>query len=141
MMVLGATDRLSCILTLMIILSKFYFSGRTPFSLGHSPGPAFSGRSMSRVPTNELFPALTDFGVWIPVRIRCRQSNTTLSCDTCDTASRVGRLTCPDQRGLGLSELPSGGDDGEDSSTLGVSESWLNADSCISSTSCVSRWL
>jgi hypothetical protein len=38
------------------------FRGGTPFYLGHSPGPAFSGRSMSQLPTNEPFPAPTDFG-------------------------------------------------------------------------------
>jgi hypothetical protein len=37
MMVLGATDRLSCIVS----LSKFYSSG-DPLFLGHSPSPAFS---------------------------------------------------------------------------------------------------
>jgi hypothetical protein len=36
--------------------------------LGDSPSPAFSGRSMSQLPTNELYPVPADFGVWIPVR-------------------------------------------------------------------------
>jgi hypothetical protein len=61
-MVLGATDRLSCIVS----LSKFYSSG-DPLFLGHSPSPAFS--------TNELFLVPTDFGA-ISRPIRCLQSNT-----------------------------------------------------------------
>jgi hypothetical protein len=62
-MVIGATDRLYCIVS----LSKFYSSG-DPLFLGDSPSPAFSGRSMSQFPTNELYPVPTTFGVWIPVR-------------------------------------------------------------------------
>jgi hypothetical protein len=52
---------------IVLSLSKFYSSG-DPLFLGDSPRPAFSGRSMSQFPTNELYPAPTDFGVWIPVR-------------------------------------------------------------------------
>ena len=62
MIVLGATDRLSCIVS----LSKFYSSG-DPLFLGHSPSPAFS--------TNELFLVPTGFGA-ISRPIRCLQSNT-----------------------------------------------------------------
>ena len=62
MMVLGATDRLSCIVS----LAKFYSSG-DPLFLGHSSSPAFS--------TNELFLVLTGFGA-ISRPIRCLQSNT-----------------------------------------------------------------
>jgi hypothetical protein len=64
MMVLGATDRMSCIVS----LSKFYSSG-DPLFLGYSPSPAFS--------TNELFLVLTGFGA-ISRPIRCLQSNTPL---------------------------------------------------------------
>ena len=60
-MVLGATDRLSCIVS----LSKFY-SSVDPLFLGHSPSPAFS--------TNELFLVPTGFGA-ISRPIRCLQSN------------------------------------------------------------------
>ena len=67
---LGATDRLSCIVS----LSKFYSSG-DPLFLGHSPSPAFFGRSMSQFPTNELFIVPTDFGA-ISRPIWCLQSNT-----------------------------------------------------------------
>jgi hypothetical protein len=69
MMVLGATDRLSCIVS----LSKFYSSG-DPLFLGHSPSPAFSGRSMSQFPTNELFLVPTDFRA-ISRPMWCLQSN------------------------------------------------------------------
>jgi hypothetical protein len=61
MMVLGATDRLSCIVS----LSKFYSSG-DPLFLRHSPSPAFS--------TNELFLVPTDFGA-ISRPMWCLQSN------------------------------------------------------------------
>ena len=64
MMVLGATDRLSCIVS----LSKFYSSG-DPLFLGHSPSPAFSANELSLVPTG--------FGA-ISRPIRCLQSNTPL---------------------------------------------------------------
>ena len=60
-MVLGATDRLSSIVS----LSKFYSSG-DPLFLEHSPSPASS--------TNELFLVPTGFGA-ISRPIRCLQSN------------------------------------------------------------------
>ena len=64
MMVLGATNRLSCIVSFF----KFYSSG-DPLFLGHSPSPAFSA--------NELSLVLTGFRA-ISRLIRCLQSNTTL---------------------------------------------------------------
>ena len=71
-MVLGATDRFSCIVS----LSKFY-SSEDPLFLGDSPSPAFSGRSMSQFPTNELFLVPTDFGA-ISRPMWCLQSSSCL---------------------------------------------------------------
>jgi hypothetical protein len=81
MMVLGATDRLSCIVS----LSKFYSSG-DPLFLGHSPSPAFS--------TNELFLVLTGFGA-ISRPIRCLQSN----------KSKWGVVVVPPQPGPAMGML------------------------------------
>jgi hypothetical protein len=57
------------------------------------------------------------------------------SCDSCDAASQVGCLTRPDRRGSVLLSVKLSLS--EDSLTLGVLESWLNADSYVLSTSCV----
>jgi hypothetical protein len=57
MMVLGATVRVYCIVSVLVLI----FRG-SPF-LGAFAYPCLYGRTMSQFPTNELFPVPTDFGV------------------------------------------------------------------------------
>jgi hypothetical protein len=57
-----------------LFLSKFYSSGDPPFKEGFRQ-PCLYGRSMSRFPTNELFPVPTDHGA-ISRPMWCLQSNT-----------------------------------------------------------------
>jgi hypothetical protein len=65
-------------------------------------------------------------------------STAALSCDACDAASQLDLLTRLDRRGSGLMlELssPSEMSSLEDISMLGVLESWVSADNCVSGTS------
>jgi hypothetical protein len=75
-MVLGATDRLSCIITLMIVLSSS-FRGNPQF-LGYSPSPVFTARHGPNFPATELYPD----------RIRCLKSNNV------DLSSALAILRC-----------------------------------------------